>query len=137
MDSTVITVILFILNFVMFTIIIINMYRISKLRNHSLLDHAETSNLSLVMKRYYRKIVADNLMPMLIDYLNTFLKDNEIESYLRKNEKKIFDVIDNVVKQNKMMSKDIVLANTDIKDFVATLDLDAILSSINEVTPEI
>jgi len=89
------------------------------------------------MKRYYRKIVADNLMPMLIDYLNTFLKDNEIESYLRKNEKKIFDVIDNVVKQNKMMSKDIVLANTDIKDFVATLDLDAILSSINEVTPEI
>jgi len=113
------------------------MYRISKLRNHSLLDHAETSNLSLVMKRYYRKIVADNLMPMLIDYLNTFLKDNEIESYLRKNEKKIFDVIDNVVKQNKMMSKDIVLANTDIKDFVATLDLDAILSSINEVTPEI
>ena len=137
MDSTVITVILFILNFVMFTIIIINMYRISKLRNHSLLDHAETSNLSLVMKRYYRKIVADNLMPMLIDYLNTFLKDNEIESYLRKNEKKIFDVIDNVVKQNKMMSKDIVLENTDIKDFVATLDLDAILSSINEVTPEI
>lgn len=133
MDTT-LTIILFALNVIMLTMIIINMYRISKLRNHNLLDHAETKNINKVMKHYYRKIVIDKFMPLLIDYLNTFLENDKIQVYLHKNEKEIFGIIDTLIEKNDFMLND--LSDDDIKMFIDTLDIPSLVASIEGITEE-
>ena len=136
-------VVSFVLTIVLLTIVILNTFRISKLKkkidskssiNHNLntiFDFVETKDMDSDVKQHLKKIISGKLYPLLVEYLDKYMETNGITKYLNRNEKKIHKIVDILVEKLTTEFGD-MKKDENIVKLMNDIDLDEIITELEK-----